>query len=181
MQQGDFFGQLSLMAGEGTAHVVARDSLTCLVLSRTPMTPYAGRGAGTTSPAESPAAGAPPGTCAVDVTSHLHRKLGALARHRTQYPIVPSMLPQSLLQEMLGTEFFCHTAGGSPNAAVSRRAKAPVPGGQRATRHRGTSASVATTALAHLTWSLRTLHYLPPVPRLRSPARSLVTEPTQTA
>jgi hypothetical protein len=42
----------------------------------------------------------------VNVTSYLHRKLEALARHRTQYPIVPSMLPQRLLQMMLGTEFF---------------------------------------------------------------------------
>jgi LmbE family N-acetylglucosaminyl deacetylase len=128
MQAGDFFGELGLVAGERKAHVVARESLTCLVLSRTPIRPYAGRGAGATSAAEFPAAAAPPGTCAVDVTSYLHRKLQALARHRTQYPIVPSMLPQSLLERMLGTEFFCRTADGSENAAVSRRAKAPRPG-----------------------------------------------------
>ena len=126
MQAGDFFGELGLVAGERTAHVVARDSLTCLVLSRTPMRPYAGRGTGATSAAEFPAAAAPPGTCAVDVTSHLHRKLAALARHRTQYPIVPSMLPQGLLQQMLGTEFFTRaaggtrTAGGSGSAAIGR-------------------------------------------------------------
>jgi LmbE family N-acetylglucosaminyl deacetylase len=106
MEAGDFFGELGLVAGERTAHVVARESLTCLVLSRTPVRPYAGRGAGTTSTAEPSAAGLPPGTCAVDVTSYLQCKLEALARHRTQYPIVPSMLPQSLLQTMLGTEFF---------------------------------------------------------------------------
>jgi hypothetical protein len=41
--------------------------------------------------------------------------------------IVPSMLPQSLLQTMLGTEFFRRTADGSENAAVSRRAKASRP------------------------------------------------------
>jgi LmbE family N-acetylglucosaminyl deacetylase len=126
MRAGDFFGELGLVAGERTAHVVARESLTCLVLSRTPVRPYAGRGAGATSAAELPAA-APPGTWAVDVTSYLHRKLEALARHRTQYPIVPSMLPHSLLQTMLGTEFFCRTADGSENAAVSRRAKASRP------------------------------------------------------
>jgi LmbE family N-acetylglucosaminyl deacetylase len=126
MRAGDFFGELGLVAGERTAHVVARESLTCLVLSRTPVRPYAGRGAGATSAAELPAA-APPGTWAVDVTSYLHRKLEALARHRTQYPIVPSMLPQRLLQTMLGTEFFCRTADGSENAAVSRRAKASRP------------------------------------------------------
>ena len=69
----------------------------------------------------------------MDVTSHLHRKLAALARHRTQYPIVPSMLPQGLLQQMLGTEFFTRaaggtrTAGGSGSAAIGRWAKAPPP------------------------------------------------------
>jgi LmbE family N-acetylglucosaminyl deacetylase len=127
MQTGDFFGELGLVAGVRPAHVVARDSLTCLVLSRTPVTPYAGRGADAASAAESSVAVVPPGTCAVDVTSYLHRKLGALARHRTQYPIVPSMLPQGLLQKMLGTEFFCRTAGGRPSAAVSRWAQAPRP------------------------------------------------------
>ncbi len=127
MQAGDFFGELGLVARQGTAQVVARDSLTCLVLSRTPIRPYAGRGAGATSTAELPAAATPPGTCAVDVSSYLDRKLAALARHRTQYPIIPSMLPHSLLQSMLGTEFFCRTAGSSENAAVSRWAKAPRP------------------------------------------------------
>ena len=76
MQAGDFFGEHDLVAGQGTAHVVARDSLTCLVLSRTPIRPYAGRGAGAASAAEPPAAVLPPGTCAVDVTSYLDRKLG---------------------------------------------------------------------------------------------------------
>jgi LmbE family N-acetylglucosaminyl deacetylase len=127
MQAGDFFGERGLVAGKRTRYVVARDSLTCLVLSRTPSSPYTGRGAGAAGVVEPPAAALPPGTCAVDVTGYLHRKLGALARHRTQYPIVPSMLPQSLLQSMLGTEFFRRTAGGSGNAAASRWAKAPRP------------------------------------------------------
>jgi hypothetical protein len=48
------------------------------------------------------------------------------------------MLPQSLLQKMLGTEFFTRTTGDSPNATGSRRAKRHAPGGQQA-RHRGTS------------------------------------------
>lgn len=127
MQAGDFFGEHGLVTGQGTAHVVARDSLTCLVLSRTPVSPYAGRGIGATSTAQPPAAGLPPGTCTIDVTSYLHQKLAALAQHRTQYPIVPSMLPQSLLQTMLGTEFFWRTGGGSGNVAASRCAKAPRP------------------------------------------------------
>jgi len=112
MQAGDFFGELGLIAGERLAHVVARDSLTCLVLSRTPLQPYAGRGAGAAGAAPSQAAALPPGTCAVDVTSHLYRKLAALAQHRTQHPAAASMLPYSLLQKMLGTEFFRRTAVG---------------------------------------------------------------------
>ncbi|MBV9206928.1 MAG: PIG-L family deacetylase [Actinobacteria bacterium] len=127
MRAGDFFGELGVLAGRRTAHVVARESLTCLVLSRTPATPYAGRGAGATSAAEASAVGIPPGTCAVDVTSYLNHKLAALARHRTQYPVVPAMLPQSLLQSMLGTEFFCSAADSDPNADGRRCAKAPPP------------------------------------------------------
>jgi LmbE family N-acetylglucosaminyl deacetylase len=127
MQAGEFFGERGLMAGTRPAYVVARESLTCLVLSRTPIRPYAGRGAGAIGAAEPPAAGLPPGTCAVDVTSYVDRKLGALARHRTQYPAVPSMLPQSLLQSMLGTEFFRSTADGSGHSVASRWARAPRP------------------------------------------------------
>jgi LmbE family N-acetylglucosaminyl deacetylase len=136
MQAGDFFGEGGLVAGHGTAHVVARESLTCLVLSCTPIAPYAGRGAGAAAASAAevpalgaaglPAAGLPPGTCSVDVTSYLDRKLGALARHRTQYPVIPSMLPETLLRSMLGTEFFARTGRG-PNAAASRWAKAPRP------------------------------------------------------
>jgi len=128
LQAGDFFGELGLVTGRGTAHVVARESLTCLVLSRTPIRPYAGRGADASRPGEPPAPGLPLGTCAVDVSSHLHRKLAALARHRTQYPVVPWVLPQRLLQGMLGTEFFRRAAGRSASAAASRWAKAPRPG-----------------------------------------------------
>ena len=140
MRAGDYFGEHGLISGQRTQHVVARESLTCLVLSRTPVRPYAGRGAAAgsaaaSSAAEPPGAGAPPGTTAVDVTGYLPRKLAALARHRTQYPIVPGMLPERLLQAMLGTEFFRRAAGGSGhaggsepaaghgNAAVSRCAK----------------------------------------------------------
>ena len=139
LHAGDFFGELGLMTGQRTRHVVARESLTCLVLSRTPVRPYAGRGASATSPAQPPPPDLPPGTCAVDVTSHLHRKLAALARHRTQYPIVPTMLPQPLLQSMLGTEFFRRTADGSLHPLASRCAKTPRarrPAGRREDRRK---------------------------------------------
>jgi LmbE family N-acetylglucosaminyl deacetylase len=125
LHAGDFFGELGLMTGQRTRHVVARESLTCLVLSRTPVRPYAGRGASATSPAQPSPADLPPGTCAVDVTSHLDRKLAALARHRTQYPMVPTMLPQHLLQSMLGTEFFRRIADDRPHSLASHCAETP--------------------------------------------------------
>jgi Cyclic nucleotide-binding domain len=85
MRAGDFFGERGLVAGKRPARVVARESLTCLVLSRTPIRPYAGRGVGASRAVEPPPGGppsaGPPGTYAVDVTSYLDRKLGALARH----------------------------------------------------------------------------------------------------
>ena len=176
MQAGDFFGDHGLVAGQGTAHVVARDSLTCLVLSRTPIRPYAGRGAGATSAAEPPAAGLPPEGCALDVTSYLPPKLAALARHRTQYPAIPSMFPQHLLQSMLGTEFFRRIGSGSGNAAASRCAKAPRPRRPAGARRRGTSACIATPALTRLTRSLLMLSYLPPASRTPRSARSVATE-----
>jgi LmbE family N-acetylglucosaminyl deacetylase len=131
MEAGDFFGELGLVAGQRTAHVVAGESLTCLVLSRMPIQPYAGRGAGATNAPQRLANGMPLATCAVEVTSCLHRKLGALARHQTQFPIIPSMLPHSLLEKMLGTEFFRRAASGRSNGAVSSGANARPPGGQR--------------------------------------------------
>ena len=119
MQAGDFFGELGLMAANARRMWwPAKSHLPRAV-------PHAGKTVrrarrGRRRRAELPAAAAPPGTCGVDVTSYLDRKLQALARHRTQYPIVPSMLPQSLLQTMLGTEFFYRPADGSGKTAVKR-------------------------------------------------------------
>jgi LmbE family N-acetylglucosaminyl deacetylase len=146
MQAGDFFGERGLVAGKRTRHVVARESLTCLVLSCTPVSPSAGRGASATAAAEPFAAGLPPGTCAVDVTSHLHRKLAALARHRTQYPIVPTMLPQHLLQSMLGTEFFRRAADGSPHITRLRGLRADLRARRRQVTVTGRCAAAALNA-----------------------------------
>jgi LmbE family N-acetylglucosaminyl deacetylase len=123
MEPGDFFGELDLMTGARTSHVVARESLTCLVMCRTPMTAYTGRGAGAARAGQPVGVSVPPGTCTVDVTDYVQRKLGALARHRTQYPVVPSMLPGQLLKTMLGTEFFLPTGGISTIAGFCRRVK----------------------------------------------------------
>jgi hypothetical protein len=96
---GDFFGELGLVAGERTAHDVARECNA-------------------------------PATCAVDVTSYLHRELAALARRRTQYPVCSVDAPQPLLQKMVGTEFFRSppvAAGTPPPVASGRKLRAPWP------------------------------------------------------
>jgi hypothetical protein len=41
------------------------------------------------------------------------------------------MLPDSLLQKMLGTEFFCRVASRTADVAVLREAKPLSPGSQR--------------------------------------------------
>lgn len=121
MEPGDFFGERGLLGGQGMAHVVARSSLTCLVLSRTPTSPHAGRGVGARRTPEQPGTPTPLATGAVDVTGCVDRKLAALARHQTQYPTCFSMLPGSLLQKVLGTEFFrrAATTGSTAPAEVN--------------------------------------------------------------
>ena len=45
-------------------------------------------------------------TTVIDVRAVVHRKVAALAAHRTQYPIEPEMFPSWLLEEMMGQEWF---------------------------------------------------------------------------
>ena len=145
------------MKGARTSHVLARESLTCLVLCRTPMTRYAGRGPGAGRAAQPTGASVTPGTCAVDVTNYLQRKLGALARHRTQYPAVPSMLPRRLLKTMLGTEFFLPASSTNSAAAFSRQTQVAHERPSSKTFGR-----IASPALGHFRSSLPTLRRLRP-------------------
>ncbi len=76
MEAGDFFGERDLMAGTRASHVLAHESLTCLVLRRTPMTRYAGRGAGAARRGAAHRHGRGPG----DVRSGRHRLPSAQTR-----------------------------------------------------------------------------------------------------
>lgn len=108
---GEFFGELALAhTTTRTAHVIAADSVTCLVFSPGERTRWAGRGgvsdlasvitdsAGTLGPSGA--------TTVVDVTDFVDRKLSAIAAHRTQYPIDPAMFPPWMVREMMGFEHF---------------------------------------------------------------------------
>jgi hypothetical protein len=112
---GEFFGELGLIEQMSrTAHVIAVDSVTCLVFSYRAATAYDARGAGVTDAAQasqesndghgpSIPAGA---TAAIDVQDVVDRKFEAIAAHRTQYPIDPGMFPPWMLREMMGHEYF---------------------------------------------------------------------------
>ena len=176
MQAGDFFGEHGLVVGQGTAHVVARDSLTCLVLSRTPIRPYAGRGAGATSAAEPP----PPAcrrraarwTSPATFPANSRRWRGTAPSTRPFRRCFPNTCCKACSAQ--SSSAAPEAAAGTPPPAAARRRR--VPGGQRAARRRGTSGCITTPALTHLTRSLLMLSYLPPLSPTPPPT-SHVTEP----
>lgn len=107
---GEFFGEIALARHTArTAHVIAVDSVTCLVFSPGAATLYAGRGTVShLDPVDAGAGTAAPdaATTVIDVCGFLDRKIAAIASHRTQYPIDPAMFPDWMLQEMMGREHF---------------------------------------------------------------------------
>ena len=108
---GEFFGELALVSERPrSAHVIALDTVTCLVLSPAPPAPFEPRGTAppTTDPRSSERSdwtGELPTTC-IDVSAQVDRKVAAIAAQRSQFPIQPDLFPRSMLQEMLGREYF---------------------------------------------------------------------------
>jgi LmbE family N-acetylglucosaminyl deacetylase len=112
---GAFFGEEGLAHGQPrNAHVVALGSVTCLVFATGEPTAFAGRGTTANQELDATAAEIEALRCevttAIDVTLFVERKIAAIAAHRTQYPIAPGMLPLSMLQEMMGREYFVRVA-----------------------------------------------------------------------
>ena len=111
---GEFFGELALARRTTrTAHVIAADSVTCLVFSPAPQTAYGGRGGvsdlARVVESDTYSRRVPPSmqaTTVIDVTGFVDKKLAAIAAHRTQYPIQPEMFPPWIVREMLGQEHF---------------------------------------------------------------------------
>lgn len=129
MGPGEFFGELGVADNKPrSAHVVAAEGLTCLVLSPEAPTAYAGRGEGARLPGALPRRQAivPPaeavfdgvrlaqagpaedgwGTARLDVTGHIKAKVGALCAYRSQFPMEQDMFPDFLLRELFGREYF---------------------------------------------------------------------------
>lgn len=110
MDAGQFIGEVGVARTHvRTAHAIARDGVTCLVLAPGNPTNFAPRGEDPSLPAfeavddERESAGA---TTVIDVADVISRKLTAIAAHRSQYPIDPDMFPPDLLVEMMGREYF---------------------------------------------------------------------------
>lgn len=106
---GSFFGERALVThGPRGAHVVATDTVTCLVLSPSAPTLFAGRGpTASASDDESPGTWrGPEATACIDVSAHLDQKIAAIAAQRSQFPIQPDLFPRAMLAEMLGREYF---------------------------------------------------------------------------
>ena len=109
--QGEFFGELALVSERPrSAHVIALDTVTCLVLSPAPPPPFEARGtASAATAAQSAERSESPGelpTTSIDVSAHVDQKVAAIAAQRSQFPIKPDLFPPSMLQEMLGREYF---------------------------------------------------------------------------
>jgi LmbE family N-acetylglucosaminyl deacetylase len=108
---GEFIGEVGIATGRPrNAHVVALDDVTSLTFLASGRVPFDAR-EGSTDPSgtrllasgDQIAAGV---TTRIDVSAFVDHKMRATAAHRTQYPIDPSMFPESIVQEMFGVEYF---------------------------------------------------------------------------
>jgi LmbE family N-acetylglucosaminyl deacetylase len=117
MGPGTFFGEVALAKHQRrSAHVIALDNVTCLVMSMSEAVLFAGRGSSATitGGADLGQESAPTqtiidlgqATSRIDVTEFVQQKISAMSAHRSQYPITPDMFPEDMLKELMGYEYF---------------------------------------------------------------------------
>jgi LmbE family N-acetylglucosaminyl deacetylase len=108
---GEFFGDRGLAYHKPReAHVVAREDVTCMILSPHAPTGFEGRGAGA-APSEDAGEGLPAevetgATTRIDVSAFVEQKVAALSAYRTQFPLEPEMFPMPMLREVFSCEYF---------------------------------------------------------------------------
>lgn len=106
---GSFVGEDGIASGQPrNAHVVAKSSVTCFVLSPGKASSVATRG---TTPqvddfGANESVDLPEHFIEVDVTAYARHKIRALACHRSQYAITAEMFPDSLVEGIFGVEYF---------------------------------------------------------------------------
>jgi hypothetical protein len=109
---GSFFGEEGLAYQRPrNAHVVAAESVTCLVLSPEAPTAFLGRGedahlAGAMKVAEQDENQVMADTTCIDVGPFIQHKIKAITAHRSQFPFQPHILPHTILRELMGQEYF---------------------------------------------------------------------------
>lgn len=106
---GSFFGEVGLARGtRRNAHVVAKSSVTCFVLSSAQPSLAAGRGS--SSEVDSVIAGGhasvEPADIELDLARHAMAKMRALACHRSQYAVTAEMFPPKIVEALFGIERF---------------------------------------------------------------------------
>lgn len=112
LTRGEFFGEIGLTAKDRTrtAHVTAKEAVTCLKLSPGEPTKFAGRGQGAAlgSAYDTQAGRESAGiaTHVIDARDFIKHKIRAISQHRTQYPIEENMFPESMLKDLFGSEYF---------------------------------------------------------------------------
>ena len=115
LQPGEFFGEMGIAARKPrNAHVIARTDVTCLQFSPAEPAPFLGRGTGahlsgsvTEQDMEPEEFGEV--TTRIDVGSVIDRKIAAIAAYRSQFAFQPELIPQSLLLDLFGIEYFIRT------------------------------------------------------------------------
>jgi LmbE family N-acetylglucosaminyl deacetylase len=111
LEPGQFFGEQGIARGAPrNAHVIAAGGATCLVFSPAQPTLFEGRGEGArhvssdaVDVAEVDLAGA---TTRIDADEALGAKMDAIAAYQTQFPFRREMLPENILRDLFGAEYF---------------------------------------------------------------------------
>jgi LmbE family N-acetylglucosaminyl deacetylase len=112
LQPGAFFGEEGIAYRQArSTHVIAEQNVTCLVLSPDAPTDFVGRGAeahlsGSAFSEEWEVDQTPEDTIRIEVGPYLRHKLAAIAAHCSQFPIQLDLLPLSILQALMGHEYF---------------------------------------------------------------------------
>ncbi len=133
---GEFFGEEGLASHKPrNAHVVAVNDVTCLVFSASAPTAFIGRGQDahiTGGEAESDGEStiqqirfqAP---TVIDVSAYIAQKVNAIAAHASQFPLKQDMLPLSILQELMGREYFSRVYPPPAGQEITTDLLTPVP------------------------------------------------------
>src|SRR6185437_3980102 len=156
---GEFFGEMGLAHHKPrNAHVVAIEHVTCLVFSPRAPTAFLGRGQDAHITGGAAGADGEPtieqirihAPTVIDVSAHISQKVQAIAAHASQFPLKQDMLPLSILQELMGREFFVRVYPPPGKAEITTDLLAALIPAAAAPTNEGRSEERRTTPLGRL-------------------------------